>query len=354
MPWALAGAGAAVLGGIGSYLANSSANDRANAIQSEQMQQWLQLNIPDPAEQKVAMQQFISAGTLTPALQSAIKQDPTEFNKIVTDPGLKGAQDKALASLEDIGNQGGLRLQDKATLQQALLNNQARARGNRNAIAAQMAQRGLSGSGFDVAAQLQGQQGEADQNAQNSLSVAANAQDRALQAIEGAGTMAGQQQQQDFNQQAQRATAADRINQFNTQNAQNVNAANTNIQNQAQLYNLNNAQDLSNRNTQLSNSQQLYNKSLSQQQYENKIRQLQGQAGTATAQSNLALNQGKNLGNLFSNVGGALNNTGGVIQNAGGWDNFFNSDNSSPLYTKNQMAIQRIKNSYPQDEEDYS
>ena len=42
------GAGGSVVGGVLNYLATSSANDRAEKIQNENFQKWLQLNVPDP------------------------------------------------------------------------------------------------------------------------------------------------------------------------------------------------------------------------------------------------------------------------------------------------------------------
>lgn len=327
MPWAALAIGG--LSGIGNFLANSSANDRAAMLQNQQFQQWMQLNVPDPAQQQVAMQQFVSAGKLTPQLETAIKQDPSSFQKIVTDSGQKAAQNTALSQLEDIGRSGGLRLQDKAALQDATLKTQQQARGNRNAIAANMAQRGLGGSGFDVAAQLQGQQGEADQNAKSSLQVAAGAQDRALSAIEGAGNMATQQRSQDFGEQAQKASAADRINQFNTENSRNVNAQNTGIANSAQSANLQNAQNLSNQNTQLSNSQQLYNKGLLQQQYQNQVQKLAGATGQANQVAGTDQKGGQILGNTISNLG---TGAAGAISSQNNYDllnNYLKSKNSS-------------------------
>lgn len=304
----IAAAGISAAAGIGSYLANKSANDRAAMLQDQAFQQWMNLQIPDPAEQKVVLQRFVQEGVLDPKLQAAIQQDPSEFQKIVTSADNKAAQNRALKELEDIGYSGGLRLQDKAALQDSMLNQQVQDRGNRNAIAADMARRGLGGSGFDVAAQLQGQQGTSDQAANNSLKIAAGAQDRALKAIEDAGGLATQYRTQDFGEQAQKATAADRINQFNTQNLRDVNAANTNALNQAQATNLASKQAISNQNTTLSNAEQTYNKGLAQQQFEDQAKKLSGATGQLGAEAETAQRGGQQLGNTISNIGGAASN----------------------------------------------
>ena len=150
----------------------------------------------------------------------------------------KVAQNRALSQLEDIGNNGGLRLSDKAALQDQQIENSAKARGDRQAIEANAAQRGVGGSGVHLASQLAGQQADADRDSRSRLSIAAAAKDRALQAIMGAGNLCTGYRNQDFNQQAQKATAADRINMFNAQNLQSVQNRNVERGNQAQAGNL--------------------------------------------------------------------------------------------------------------------
>lgn len=323
MPWAAIGAGVSIASGIGSFLANSSANDRAAAAQSDAMQKWLALNVPDPAQQKVVLDKFVNQGQLDPILQTAIKQDPSAFNQVIANQGDQAAQTRALKQLEDVGNSGGLRLQDKEALQEAQLSGQAQERGQRNSIQSQMAQRGLGGSGFDVAAQLQGQQGNADRSAQSSLKVAADAQNRALQSIEGAGNMATQMRTQDYGEQAQKANAADRINQFNTQNAQNVNAANVGMQNRDQQTNLQNQQDVANKNTDTANKQQMYNSGLVQQQYQNQVQKLQGATGQSNNIAKTDQAGGQITGNTISNIGGAVAGAANAQNNADFWDNYF-------------------------------
>jgi hypothetical protein len=327
MPWVALGA--AVAGGVGSYLANKSANDRAEMLQNQNLQNWVKINIPDPAEQKLALQRFVQEGTLDPKLESAIKADPSEFQKIVTDQKYKDAQNNALSQLQEIGNNGGLRLQDKAALQDAQQSSIDQERGSRMAIAQSMANRGMGGSGFELAAQLQAQQGGADRNARNSLSAAASAQDRALQAIMGSGNMATQYQNQDFNQQAQKASAADRINMFNTQNMQNVNNDNISSQNAAQAANLAAKQNISNQNTQLSNSEQQYNSQLLQQQFENEAKKAAGMGGQNQALANTAQQQGQNLGNTISNVALGISDTATANANQNYWTDYFNKQKAN-------------------------
>lgn len=321
-----------VLSGLGSLLAGSSANDRAMMFQNQALQQWLAINIPDPEAQRVVLQQFVSQGTLAPELQHAIAQNPSEFESIVTSSSDRGAQERALSELERIGYEGGMRLQDRAALQDVLLQSQGRAESERNSIAAEMARRGQGGSGYEVAARLQGQQGTADQAANSSLKIAANAQDRALAAIEGAGSLATQYRTQDFGEQAQKATAADRIDAFNTANLRDVNSANVGLRNRAQELNLANRQDIANRNTTVNNQQEVYNKGLLQQQYDNQIKKAQGMQGVYDNKSGLATKAGENTANTISNIGGAVIGANTAGATADFWNKYFEKQNQPPAY----------------------
>jgi hypothetical protein len=97
-------------------------------------------------------------------------------------------------------------------------------------------------------AQLQNQQGAAQQSANAGQDAAVAARQRALQSMMGAGALGGQMHQQDYGEAAQRAAAQDRINQFNVMNRQNVagqnidrqqqiNMANAQAENQRRFYN---------------------------------------------------------------------------------------------------------------------
>lgn len=323
LPLLAVGAAGSIFGGIANYFANKSANDRAQMLQDKALQQWINLAIPDPEKQKVALEKFVLQGELDPKLEQAIQANPSEFETIVTSAETKAAQNRALSELSQIGYEGGLRLQDKAALQDAMLESQTKERANRLAIADDMAKRGMGGSGFEVAAQLSAQQGGADRNARNSLGIAAQAQERALQSIMQAGDLASKYRTQDFNEQSAKASAADKINLFNTQNLQDVRQRNIAAQNRANEMNLANKQNIANKNTELSNYQQEYNKGLIQKNFENQAKRLSGMSGQYDKQAQLELQGGQNLGNLFSNMGGAVSNVGTTMANRDYWDDYF-------------------------------
>lgn len=314
--------GGSIAGGIGNYLSNKSANDRAAMLQNENLQNWVKINIPDPEQQKIALQQFVVQGKLNPQLEQSIKADPSAFKDVVVSEQNRQAQSRALSELQSIGDKGGLRLQDKAALQDALMKQQAADRGNRESIQSEMSRRGLGGSGFEVASRLQGQQGTSDQAARNSLSVAAQAQERALQAIMGAGDLGTKYRAQDFSEGAQRAQAADKINLFNTQNLQDVQQRNTGSLNRASEMNLAQAQRTADANVNQSNYEQEYNKKLAQKNFENQAQKAQGMGGNYQALANTAVQAGQNAGNTFSNFGQGISNVATAQANRDYWSDW--------------------------------
>jgi hypothetical protein len=176
-------------------------------------------------------------------------------------------------------------------------------RGARQAISDSMAQRGLGGSGMELQAQLQGQQAAGDRDAMSGLNIAAQAQDRALQAIQGSGQLASQYRNQDFQEQAARAKAQDAINEFNARNLQGVQHANVGYQNRAQEMNLENAQNIANKNVDLANKEQQYNKELLQKQFDNQLAVANGMSGQYARQGQAAVRQGQQTANTIGSLG---------------------------------------------------
>ena len=303
--------------GIANYAANMSAADRAAALQDRSLQEWLKLNIPDPREQEVALEQFVSQGTIVPKLESAISQNPSEFKKITTNAGQKTAQNRALSELEKLGYEGGLGLQDRADLQDSMMQSQVADRGNRQAIEADAARRGMGGSGFELQSRLAGQQSTGDRDANNSLKIAAQARDRALQAIMGAGDLATRYRTQDFSEQSETARAEDAINRFNTGNLQDVQSRNIGNQNRTSEINAREKQRIADANTGLSNQQQLYNSGLKQQNFENQMAVTAGKSGQYGGQAAMAQNQGQMAGNFYSNLGTGIKDTTAALAKTG-------------------------------------
>lgn len=168
---------------------------------------------------------------------------PTAFEGISTDPALRAKQLDALGGLDEIVEGGGMTMADQANL--ARIRSQAATgdRGRRDAILQNMRSRGMGGSGMELLAQLQSAQAATDQEAQAGLDVAAQAQERELQALLQSGSMAGALRGQDYDEQSRLAQARDAINQFNAANANQMSLSNAGMLNDAAQFN--SANDLS-------------------------------------------------------------------------------------------------------------
>jgi hypothetical protein len=163
----------------------------------------------------------------------------------------------------------------------------------------------MGGSGLELMAQLQNQQEAATRQSSRDLDVAAMAQERALQALQQAGAMGGQINQQQFAQQQAIADSKNEIAKFNAANQQQVGLTNTAANNQAQAANLENKQKIANANVDLGNQQQQFNKGLAQQNFQNQMAITQGKTGALQAQGQQANQNQQNNKGLFGTLAGA-------------------------------------------------
>ena len=300
-------------------------DDKAQQYADKAIQELIKVNIPDPAAQKIAYERYRSAGELSPELEHAIKADPSAFEQIVQNQKYSQAQDRALGQLQSLGEEGGLSLSDKAALQEQLITNANKDKANRDAIADDMARRGQLGSGMALQAQLGGAQAAGDRDAMARLKALGGAQDRALQAIQGAGDLAGKLQSQDYQRQSDVASARDRINQFNTQNAQSVQQRNVAARNNAAQTNLENQQRLMNANTDMGNDEQKYNKSLIQQNFDNQMKKAGAMAGVYGNAANQAQGQAAQQRQSWGAIGSSLGQMGSSIQQQKNWSDWLES-----------------------------
>jgi hypothetical protein len=303
---ALIGGAASLLGGV---IGNASASgDRAKAMEQIQAQldELSAIGIPSVEAQKILLEKYRSAGQLTPELEQTLTQGDSDLKNISTDPSLKDSQMKALNKLAQIGDEGGMLLSDKSTLNKILGEVNSQEKGNREAILARSRSMGGMGSGLELAAQLQNQQASADRASTQGLDVAAQAQDRALQSILQGGNLAGSLRSQDFSEKAKVAEAQDAIKRFNTMNAQTVMGSNVDRKNSANQYNLSNNQRIMDQNTGLSNQEQVHNKGLLQQKFNNQM-SLTGAKGNARAGvANNLNNQADRNAAMWSGIGSGV------------------------------------------------
>lgn len=297
--------GAAVASGVSGvigHLSNMSAQDRAQALQEKGVQEWLKVNIPDPAKMKLAMERFVSVGELVPELEAPLKAAETEFQKIKQDGRLRGTRMRALSSLEEQGY-GGESAADAAAQEKAIIESGAANRGRQQAIVSDFQRRGQGGSGLELQARLDAQQAEGDRLSMGALDMEQARRMRALNAIAGAGELAGNMEEQDYRQKSDAARAADAIGLFNTQNAQGVMNRNVDRGNSADQWNLTNKQNTSDKNTALSNFEQQYNKELYQQDFDNRAKRAAGLSGQYGQQAAGEVSRGQSAAQMWGGIG---------------------------------------------------
>lgn len=304
----VSGLGSAI-GGIAGGLAGDSHRGEAASATASALQNYKDLTAPQ--FNNSAFQQYSSAGNLTPTLENTVTDPNSELKAIATDPSYTQAQKQALASLQGIAQNNGLTSMDKAQLNQ-ISNQQGAQNAQANAAILQnAAQRGMSNSGTSIAAQLAAQQNSATNAANQGFNVAAQAQQRALQALQGAGQLGTQLQTNQFGQQAQVASAQDAINKFNAANSQAVQGQNVQRQNYADERNLNNTQSIDNNNTGVANQQQQYGNYLAQQGYQDQLSRDQGYTNAANGFASAENNTADQLGQMGSDIGGGIGKAAG-------------------------------------------
>lgn len=172
--------------------------------------------------------------------ETALQLDPSQGAAAQADPLAIAAQRRALEQMQGVADQAGLTSADRQGTQAAntaVLQQQA---GQRQAQQAQLRAQGMAGSGNELRAMFGGDQGASAMGTQGAA-IQQQAQLRALQALQGTGTVSGQMRGQSFDESLKRGASADDRTVWNALNRQdvgmrNVNAQNQRIDNQRQAY----------------------------------------------------------------------------------------------------------------------
>jgi len=316
MSWAAVIVGGSAL--IGSAMSADAASDQADAAAqtsatadaravraetrvNDAIAKLAALTPPNLLQYIQPYQKEVVAGTLTPEEAVFKMQQDTAYAGIKVPQELLDAQRLALGSIQKIANEGGMTAIDKASLNDIQNQQAARSKAEQGAIIQDAQQRGVAGSGIEIASRLMSQQQGANRAATGGLQVAADAEARRLAALQQAGTMATAQRTQEVSEQQKAAEAQDMINKFNTSFQNSTDATNVAARNAAQASNLANAQAVSNYNSQQQQLENAARLAAAQQQWQNTFNQgtnianvAAGQAGqalTANAQAQTLANQ---------------------------------------------------------------
>lgn len=189
--------------------AMSRAGARSDALTQQQLDEIKkavegleQVGVPSIEAQKIALE-YAQLG-------------PTALEQVTTDPKLAAAQ---YESLEQLGELAGPGLTPEDRAEQFMISRGAgrEAQARDKAVLQQMAQRGMGGSGAELAARLAGGQAAADRAAMQQAQMVGDRAQARRAAIESRARLAGGMEQSQYGRDTQLAAARDRIEQFNKQ-----------------------------------------------------------------------------------------------------------------------------------------
>lgn len=172
-----------------------------------------------------------------PELYETYLQESNAYDDISLDPNVLSAQNRALDDLINLSEAKGLNAIDQQALQEIVNEENRNLQAQNDAILQDAMQRGVYGSGLEMAQRLQNAQSSANRMSNRDMDVMSQAQQRALDALSSYGNLASNMRNQDYNEQAQKAAAANAINQFNVNQMTNTNRGNVDNRNQVSQLN---------------------------------------------------------------------------------------------------------------------
>lgn len=308
---------APIIGGMIGGSQASGAQGAASDARAAALAEYAGISIPEAEEMMLNLQQYATAGTLSPELEQILQLGPSAMEQVSTDPRLRNQQTQALNQMEQIANTG-MTEADRASFELARQNAARQNQAQQNAIMQEMQQRGQGGAGAELLQRLTASQSGAQMLQQAQLEKAQQQQAARTAALRDMGSMAGNLRTQDFGENTAKANARDAINQFNLQNATNVGARNVASKNNAQAANLSNLQDVLNKNVDTSNKQQVHNKGLQQTTFDNKMKLAGAKAGQLNANAGASDKEAANTAAMWSTIGqGAGNLLAGAFKKQG-------------------------------------
>jgi energy-coupling factor transporter ATP-binding protein EcfA2 len=264
--------------------AGKSEMRKATRLMEQNIARLEAIGVPTIEAQRIALQSPELVGLL-----EAESLGPSRFEEISMDPRLQAAQMAALEDITGLAQSKEMDAMSRLNLEQGL----AKSIGAQQASFQKIDENLELGAGQKLALKAQEIQDAGQRDMNIAMQAAANAQQAKIAALGQQANLASGIQQQQLGLAEKKANAADVINQFNTQNKQNVNARN-----------LSERQRIAEAGITTKGQQEMYNKGLIQQQFQNQVAKATGISG---AQSNLA--------NMYAQQG-AASAQGQATQNA--------------------------------------
>lgn len=293
--------------GLDTTAGTSEMQQAIAALQAVGVPNAAQLTLPQ-------LQQYVSAGVLSPSQYQAIQENPQAYQQAFTsaqDTSGMNAQKSALQQLGGISQAGGSTPINQANLQNNIQQTNQAMQAARQGIQENAQERGVAGGGQEFLSQLLNEQGNAQTANTGAVNAASNNAQLGLQALSQQGTLGGNIQNESTQQAQALAQAAQQIAQYNSQLQSQANQYNTQNANSAQAANLANAQALGNANTQNANMRTEYNAQVPQTVYQDQMGKAQGLAGAYGNMANLKEQQAQSQNQFTGSLIGAGATLGG-------------------------------------------
>lgn len=301
----MAGSALSVVGGLVGQAAASSDRAKAAELQQQALQTLMDAGAPPDVAKQLVLREYTAIGAPDTVLEPAAEKLVSKMQDVQTNQKYTKAQESALRQLQNLG-QTGLTDAEKMEMMNAQDAAAQQAQQNRAAVVQNLAQRGMAGSGAEIAAQIAGNQAAQSQGQQNARNIMAQASQNALNAISQAGTLGTQLRGQEFQEKSAKAQAADEMNRFNVQNQTGINSRNTAQQNSRNLADWQNKQTTSNNNTNLYNNEQQRQNQAKQWMYNADLTRRGAQSTAQQSASNFYQNQGNATAGQWAGIGSAL------------------------------------------------
>jgi hypothetical protein len=268
------------------------------------------VDVPDVDKQRIYLQMLENSGDLHPEmLAKPNEQQDSRLSNFSTDQRLINNQMGALDKLQNLSNTG-MTEADLAAQRGMDRDVDSKSQSAQNAILSSMAERGVGGSGNELAARLAASQGADTRRAAGYDALSQQARARSLEALMSGADLSGKVRSQDLGEQNTIANAEDAINRFNTQNSNAANQANVAAMNAAQERNLNNKQRVNEFNIGQNTKQTMNNADLYQAKFQNDMNKASAHAnmlvGNAAAAGQAAQNSAQGKKDMWSNIGGLI------------------------------------------------
>jgi len=276
------------------------------------------INVPTVADQIVNWENLAYAGGLDPVSlaevlgegwEEKITADPSILRELARDSRFKDAMTQGLDDLRAVA-EGGFGDADRAAMEEIRRRVATEERGQREALLQRAQERGVGGSGLEMASALQAQQDMADRRALENLMTAARGEERRIGASQAAAGLGSQFRGQEF-AEGRAMDEADRlINQFNAQMRMRQAEGDVGREMAARQRNVGELQRLSDMNTQGRYQAALRNKALQQQRFDNQMRRGEGMMAGYGGKSGA---KAADMDRKYRLLGGGLGGAGQIL-----------------------------------------